>query len=175
MIKKFNKKYNKFILPISLILVLSFSRLIPHPWNFTPILATGIFSGFYFKNFYLSLFIVISAMFIGDLFIGFHSTMFFTYSAIAAAVGIGFFIKKLKFTQIIFSALTSSVSFFIITNFGSWLTLDMYEKNLSGLSQSYIMAIPFFHNTLISTLIYLFVFKFLFDFATKKKIIKISI
>ena len=165
---KINKNIKNYYLPICLILVLSFSRLIPHPWNFTPILAVGIFSGFYFKNFILSLFIVILSMFIGDLFLGFHSTMFFTYISLAVAVVIGLFIKHFKFTEILFSGLVSSVCFFIITNFGTWLTLDMYEKNFSGLLQSYVLAIPFFHNTLISTFLYLIVLKLIFDLAIKK-------
>ena len=75
------KKYLHYILPICVILVLSFSRIIPHPSNFTPILAVGIFSGFYFKNFILSFFIVIFSMFLGDIYLGFHSTMFFTYTS----------------------------------------------------------------------------------------------
>ena len=70
---KFKKSINNLVLPIVIILSLSLTRLIPHPWNFTPVLAVGIFSGFYFKQFYLSLFIVILAMFIGDLYLGFHS------------------------------------------------------------------------------------------------------
>ena len=165
---KINKNIKNYFLPICLILVLSFSRLIPHPWNFTPILAVGIFSGFYFKNFILSLFIVILSMFIGDLFLGFHSTMFFTYISLALAVVIGLFIKHFKFTEILFSGLASSVCFFIITNFGAWLTLEMYEKNFAGLLQSYVLAIPFFHNTLISTFLYLIVLKLLFDLVIKK-------
>ena len=167
---KINKNLKNYFLPICLILVLSFSRLIPHPWNFTPILAVGIFSGFYFKNFILSLFIVILSMFIGDLFLGFHSTMFFTYISLALAVVIGLFIKHFKFTEILFSGLASSVCYFIITNFGAWLTLEMYEKNLAGLLQSYILAVPFFHNTLISTLLYLAVLKLLFNFVVIKKV-----
>ena len=169
---KINKNIKNYFLPICLILVLSFSRLIEHPWNFTPILAVGIFSGFYFKNFILSLFIVILSMFIGDLFLGFHSTMFFTYISLAVAVVIGLFIKHFKFTEILFSGLVSSVCFFIITNFGAWLTLEMYEKNFAGLLQSYVLAIPFFHNTLISTFLYLILLKLLFDFTIRKKIIK---
>ena len=165
---KINKNIKNYFLPICLILVLSFSRLIPHPWNFTPILAVGIFSGFYFKNFILSLFIVILSMFIGDLFLGFHSTMFFTYISLALAVVIGLFIKHFKFTEILFSGLASSVCYFIITNFGAWLTLEMYEKNFAGLLQSYVLAIPFFHNTLISTFLYLIVLKLIFDLAIKK-------
>ena len=170
---KINKNIKNYFLPICLILVLSFSRLIEHPWNFTPILAVGIFSGFYFKNFILSLFIVILSMFIGDLFLGFHSTMFFTYISLAVAVVIGLFIKHFKFTEILFSGLASSVCFFIITNFGAWLTLEMYEKNFAGLLQSYVLAIPFFHNTLISTFLYLIILKLIFDLAIKK-ISKIS-
>ena len=173
MIKFKNLKH--LVLPIGLIVVLSFSRLIPHPSNFTPILAAGVFAGFYFRNFILSIFIVISSMFIGDLVIGFHSTMIFTYSSLILAVAIGLLIKKFNFKEILFSGLSSSVIFFAVTNFGSWLTLEMYEKNFSGLLQSYFMGIPFFHNTLISTLIYLIILKLLLEFSIKKKLVNISI
>ena len=171
---KFKKNINNLLLPIVIILSLSLTRLIPHPWNFSPVLAVGIFSGFYFKQFYLSLFIVILSMFIGDLYLGFHSTMFFTYISLAVAVIIGLYIKHFKFTEILFSGLASSVSFFIITNFGAWLTLEIYEKNFAGLLQSYTLAIPFFHNTLISTFLYLILLKLLFDFIISKKTIKTS-
>ena len=79
-----------------------------------------------------------------------------------------------NFSEIIFSGLVSSVCFFLITNFGAWITLDMYEKNFAGLMSSYTLAIPFFQNTLISTFLYLFLFKILFKFTIdKKKLLKI--
>ena len=164
-LKNFIKSY---FLPISLILILSFSRLIPHPSNFTPILAVGVFSGFYFRNFLLAALIVIFSMFLGDLYLGFHDTMFFTYISLAISVALGLLVKRLKFTEILFSGLASSACFFAITNFGAWLTLAIYEKNFAGLLQSYVMAIPFFHNTLISTFLYLIVLKLIFDLAIKK-------
>ena len=111
-------------------------------------------------------------MFIGDIYLGFHNTMFFTYAALSIPVMMGLFINKLKITSIFSSSLLSSICFFLITNFGAWITLDMYEKNLSGLINSYILAIPFFHNTLISTFLFLFLFKFLFEFLIDKKLIK---
>ena len=163
------KSFKNYILPISLILILSFSRIIPHPWNFTPVLAIGIFSGFYFKKFYLGLFIVIFSMFLGDLYLGFHNTMFFTYISLAAAVGIGLYIKSFKTYEIFYSSVISSVCFFIVTNFGAWITLDIYEKNFSGLVNSYIMAIPFFHNTLISTFVYLLGIKVIFEIVINNK------
>ena len=165
---KHTKNFKSYSLPICLILILSLSRLIPHPSNFTPMLAVGVFSGFYFRNFLLGVLIVIFSMFLGDLYLGFHETMFFTYISLAVAVVFGLLIKRLKFTEILFSGLASSVCFFTITNFGAWLTLAMYEKNFSGLLQSYAMAIPFFHNTLISTFLYLIVLKLIFDLAIKK-------
>ena len=153
------RHFKNYILPVSLILILSFSRIIPHPWNFTPVLAVGIFSGFYFKKFFVSFFIVIVSMFLGDLYLGFHSTMFFTYVSLAIAVGFGLCIKNFKFNEILWSGLASSAGFFLVTNFGVWITLEMYEKNLAGLVNAYVMAVPFFHNTLISTLLYLFLIK----------------
>ena len=167
---KVNKKIVPYILPICLILVLSFTRLIPHPANFTPVLALGIFSGFYFRNFILSFFIVISSMFIGDVFLGFHNTMIFTYSSLAVAVLIGLLLKNFNILGILIGGTTSSIAFFIVTNFGAWLTLDMYENNLSGLMHSYVLAIPFYHNTLLSTLLYLFLIKVIFELVLNKKV-----
>ena len=166
---KFTGNFQSYFLPICLILILSFSRLIPHPSNFTPILAVGVFAGFYFRNFLLGALIVIFSMFLGDLYLGFHDKMFFTYISLAIAVALGLLIKRLKFTEIIFSALASSACFFLITNFGAWITLDMYVKDFNGLINAYIFAIPFFHNTLISTFLYLFLFKIIFEFLLYKK------
>ena len=42
----------KEIFPMSLILILAFARLIPHPPNFTPIIAVAIMSGYFFRNIY---------------------------------------------------------------------------------------------------------------------------
>lgn len=170
-----NKTLKKEILPIlGLIIFLALFRIIPHPSNFTPLLAAGVFSGFYFRSFFLGSFIVILAMFFGDLYLGFHNTMIFTYVSIIVAVGIGMLIRNLKFKEVFLTGIASSACFFIITNFGAWLTLEMYEKSFAGLLQSYVLAIPFFHNTLISTVLYLIILKLLFNLSLKKKIIKFS-
>ena len=108
-----NKKFKHYYLPVGLILILSLSRVIPHPWNFTPVLAAGIFSGFYFKNFFLSFFIVIFSMFLGDVYLGFHSTMFFTYISLSLAVAIGLLIKNFKIHEILIGGLASSVGFLL--------------------------------------------------------------
>jgi len=172
---KFTKAFKKEILPIiGLISFLSLFRLMPHPMNFTPILAVGIFSGFYFKNFFLSSFIIIFAMFIGDLYLGLHSTMIFVYVSLMITVLLGLFIKKFKSKEILLTGLLGSISFFLITNFGAWISLTIYEKSFAGLLQAYVLAIPFFQNTLISTILYLFIIKLIFNFFVEKKINKFS-
>ena len=70
---------NKNIFSIGLILLLAFSRLIPHPPNFTPLITVAIMSSYFFKNIYLSFFIILISMVLGDIFIGFYNNMFFVY------------------------------------------------------------------------------------------------
>ena len=59
-----------------------------------------------------------------------------------------------KYIQLGVMTLTSSMLFFIITNFAVWNMYDYYPKTLDGLILCYTMAIPFFQNTLYGTIIY---------------------
>ena len=52
-----------------LILILVFSRLIPHPPNFTPIIATAILGSCFFDNLVKSIFVILISMLISDFFI----------------------------------------------------------------------------------------------------------
>ena len=69
--QKLLKTLKKEIFPISLILILAFARLIPHPPNFTPIIAVAIMSGYLFRNIYLSFATLIIAMLLADSFMVF--------------------------------------------------------------------------------------------------------
>ena len=143
------------IFPITIILILAFSRLLPHAPNFTPIIATALMSGFLLKNKNLSLVVVLMAMFISDLTIGFYSSYFFVYfSLILIILVFSSFIKKINFKNLLVLSILSSLLFFIVTNFGVWAMGNMYEKNFSGLVLCYIFAIPFFTNTLLSTIFF---------------------
>ena len=76
---------------------------------------------------------------------------------------IGKYLKQLKLFQLVFSGIASSVVFFIISNFGVWLLSGFYSLNFQGLLECYVAGIPFFRSTLISTLIFVFVIKWIFD------------
>ena len=151
----------KEIFPISLILILVFARLIPHPPNFTPIIAAAIVSGYFFKNINLSLLTLLIAMLISDLFIGFYENVIFVYSSLLLITFVFHKISnKINFKNLFIYGFAGSLIFFAVSNFGVWALGSpgvhdiAYEKSLSGLIECYILAIPFFGNTFLSTLIF---------------------
>ena len=139
----------------TLIVLLVAARLIPHPPNFTPIVAAAIISGAIFKNFYLAIFSLFVSMFISDLFLGFHNIIFYTYFALFAVVFVfSMKIQKINLKNTLIYGLIGSLIFFIISNFGVWITSELYSKDAKGLIECYYLAIPFFRNTLFSTILF---------------------
>ncbi|MEK7634071.1 MAG: DUF6580 family putative transport protein [Patescibacteria group bacterium] len=161
-----------------IILLAVVTRLVPHAPNFAPIGGLALFSGSHFKK-KIALSIPLAAMFVSDIFLGFHKTIPYVYVSFIIIALIGRLIKNNKWQSIFATSLISSVLFFLITNFGVWATGTMYQKNLSGLMQSYGFGVPFFRNTLISDLFYSFSFfygyKFLSGFNFKKLLAKLPI
>ncbi|MEK7177985.1 MAG: DUF6580 family putative transport protein [Patescibacteria group bacterium] len=162
--KKTDIKSNVSIFAVILLAVVA--RLIPHAPNFAPIGGLALFSGANFKN-KIALLIPLTAMFVSDIFLGFHKTIPYVYGSFIIIALIGGLIKNNKWQSIFVASLVSSVLFFLITNFGVWATGTMYQKNLSGLTQSYIMGLPFFRNTILSDLFYSFSFFYGYRFLLK--------
>ena len=158
----------KIILLCIIIFLVSLTRIFPHPPNFTPILALAIFGGAYFPNKIAALTLPVIAMFLSDLILGFHSQMYVVYGTIVILSFLGNIIKTKNIKNLAISGLVGSLFFFIITNFSVWISGSLYPLTFDGLIQCYIMAIPFFHNTLISTLLFLSVLFFGYNFAEKK-------
>jgi hypothetical protein len=132
-------------------------RLIPHLPNFAPIAAMALFGGTYLNKKY-ALVIPLLAMFVSDLFLGFHSTMPYVYSSFFLTGLIGLWLRSHKnWKNVLAASLGSSVLFFLVTNFGVWAS-GWYPQTLTGLTQSYLAAIPFFRNTLAGDLFYTGVF-----------------
>jgi len=52
------------------------------------------------------------------------------------------------------AAVASSVTFFLVSNFGTWALSGMYPHTSAGLAACYVAAIPFFQNTLAGDLFY---------------------
>ena len=136
--------------------VLALGRIIPHPPNFTPILATAIYTPYLINDRWIAMAIPLLAMFIADIVIGFHPYMLWVYGAIGLSTLISDWSMQFnkKYIQLGAMAIVSSVLFFIITNFAVWTMLDYYPKTIDGLIMCYTMAIPFFKNTLLGTIVY---------------------
>jgi hypothetical protein len=131
-------------------LVLAASRFIPHPPNFTSLMALSFYVPALLGVRYLPALIL--SFLITDLFIGFHGVSLFTWgSVILIGLSAKFFLKS-KLTRIM-GALIGSIFFFVITNFGVW-SLGSYGYTIEGLMACYVLALPFFGNTLVSTIIF---------------------
>ena len=135
---------------LSIFFALAASRFIPHPPNFTSLLALSFYVPALLGIRYLP--VLILCFVLTDLFIGFHSVAFFTWgSVIVISLMSKFFINSI--INRISGALLGACVFYIITNFGVW-SLGSYGYTLSGLISCYTMAIPFFAYSLISTFMF---------------------
>ena len=111
----------------------------------------------------------LAAMLISDLFIGFHSLMLVVYGAIAIITSLGFLLKnRVKPSTVIGASLLGSLIFYLISNFAVWAMLGSYLPTPVGLVSSYVAALPYFKNTLISGLFYSAAMFGAFEFAKRK-------
>ncbi len=149
---------------IGVLIALAASRFIPHPPNFTSLLALSFYIPVIFGVRFIP--VVVLALFFTDLIIGLHSTMFFT---IGSVILIGLISKIFNRSILLrlFGALTGAVIFFIISNFGVWAS-GSYGYTLNGFISCYLLAIPFFGYSLISTLIFSVIIETIYRFYQKK-------
>ena len=162
-----NKSVIKNFIIISFVSIVV-TRLIPHPPNFTSTLAIAFYLPALFGTKFLI--VAISAFIISDLIIGMHQLILFTWGSLLLIGLISRYFKRnyFRFLGIFFSC----VIFFIVSNFGVWLFGDIYTKNFQGLLHCYTMAIPFFQNSLISSLVLSLIIEFVITLKNTKSFIK---
>ncbi len=135
---------------VGIFITLSASRFIPHPPNFTSLLALSFYVPVFLGLRFLPVLIISFA--ITDLIIGYHSGTHWTWGSVLV-IGLmsQYFSKNINFRLV--GALFGAFIFFLITNFGVW-TSGMYGFTFSGLINCYFLAIPFFAFSLISTILF---------------------
>lgn len=144
----------KLLLCLALALIGISFRLLPHEANFAPIAAIALLSGALLGTRY-ALLTVMSTMVVSDLIIGTYSSMLFTWLAFLAIALYGTLFHKASFgKRVIFGSLGSAIIFFIVSNFGVWVSSGMYSHTFAGLVECFYMAIPFLRATLLSDLMY---------------------
>lgn len=138
----------RFFVVLSIIAVAAFLRLLPHWPNFTPIAAMALFAGTYLEKKQYAFALPIAAMFVSDLFLGFHANMPAVYLGFAITVLIGMAIRRrINVGSVVLASVGSSVMFFLLTNFSSWLVSPFYPQTFPGLLEAYVAGLAFFRDT----------------------------
>ena len=150
-----------------ILFVLSASRFIPHPPNFTSLLALSFYVPALLGLRYLPALLISFA--ITDMVIGYHTGTFFTWGSVFL-IGLmaNSFSKTL--TSRLSGALIGAVIFFTITNFGVWAS-GIYGYTMAGLISCYTLAIPFFAYSVISTIVFSFIIEIFYK-SYQLKILK---
>lgn len=156
-----NKVFSpRLLFAVSAILIAAATRILPHPPNFTAVGAMALFAGACMSNRWLGLLVPMTALFITDIFIGFHNTMWAVYGAVAITTMMGWAIQKRQnVLTITASSIIAAFLFFYITNAAMWVvgfyTPDgFYPQTVAGLGMAIEAGIPFRNNGIISQLLY---------------------
>lgn len=138
----------------TLVLAAALTRLLPHPFNFTPIGAIALFGGAYFSRKSLAFLIPLAAMLVSDLILGFHSSMWAVYLSFILIVCLGMgLLGKINAGRVFGSALLSSILFFLITNFAVWYgSGGFYPPTLAGLGACYLAGLQFYQQDVFGNL-----------------------
>ncbi len=150
----------------AMIFLAALSRVLPHPPNFSPIEAVALFGGAYFAKRHWALLVPLAAMFLSDMVLGllrgglyleyFASAGYLlVYACILLSTLLGFGLRgKVGASRVLGYSLAGSLLFFLVTNFGVWLSSPTYPQNASGLLAAYLAGVPFFQWTVLGTLFY---------------------
>ncbi|MDR1336120.1 MAG: hypothetical protein LBK22_04735, partial [Tannerella sp.] len=143
-----NKKVNlRFGIICVVILLAAVSRLIPHPAGFAPIAGMALFGAAYYSRRYWAYIIPIAAMMLSDVVLNtlvynvhaFSIMSLYTSGAFVLIVLMGMFtLKKVRVLNVAGSAVGASVIFYLVTNFGTWISWNMYPHTWEGLGTCYV-------------------------------------
>jgi hypothetical protein len=164
-----NKKIElKFGALIGIIIIIALSRLIPNMPNFSPMAAIALFCAAHFDKLWKAILVTLFATLISDIVL--NNTIYASMNNGFTVLYDGFIWQYLSYVAIAFlgsnifnsinkvkvlgGSLAATLVFFIISNFGAWISLPFYSKDLTGLLSAYTAGIPFIKNTLISDLLY---------------------
>ena len=148
----------KLSICLGIFLALAVSRFVPHPPNFTSLIALSFYVPVIFGRQFIPAIILSFA--ITDLVIGYHFGTFFTWGSVLLIGLISNYFRK-SLIKRLSGALVGAIIFYIVTNFGVWIS-GMYEYSFNGIISCYVAAIPFFAYSAISTILFSFLIEIIY-------------
>jgi len=150
-----NLYYMPAAIAAALIAVAAILRILPHPWNFTPVGAMAIFSGSVLRNRSAALVLPLTALFAGAALVGFHKLMLAVYGSFVISVVIGRWLAGSRtVARILGAVLLGAAQFYVLTNLATWAFLNFYPKTGEGLWACYVAGLPLVWNTLAGDVVY---------------------
>lgn len=153
-----------------MIILAAASRFLPHPPNFTPIGGMALFGAAFFAKKYWAYIIPFLALWASDLilnnvvyaayhegFVLMPTYALWTYLAFGLMILMGSkLLKKITIPNVLIGAVSASMIFFLVTNFGAWYAdpFHMFADDASGLVAALAAGLPYFWNTLAGDLVY---------------------
>ena len=161
-------KKGNWIFIFTLIAIAGLSRLLPHPPNFTALGAVALFGGAALSSKILRIALPLVVLLITDIIINntvfaqfnegftvFYPGAIWTYVAIGSISLLApMIINKLSVKHVVLGSLSASLVFFIISNFGDWITGFDFPLTFAGLIGNYIAGIPYFMNSIAGDLFF---------------------
>lgn len=138
--------------------------------GFSSVFAVALFAGITTKNKTNAFLLPLIALFLSDVILqglhvvnlfpysGFYSGQLINYALLMLVVLIGIAFRNYKTAGIFAGAIVGPTLFFLLSNFIVWKTQGAamgYSNDMGGLMQSYTFGLPFYRNSLISTIILL--------------------
>ena len=148
---------------LSAVVLAAASRWLPHPANFAPMIAMGVFACARLSDRRLALAAPLLALFVSDVGLevlhridperwpnwGLYHGMWLNY--VATVVGGLFGLLARGRGAVVaptIALLAGSVAFFLLSNFSVWALEDWYPKTLAGLGECYVAGLPFYRGPL---------------------------
>jgi hypothetical protein len=132
-----------------------------YPWNFSPMTAFCLFGAAYYARTRWAFALPLAVWFAGDLGIwaltgniewAFHKNMITVYLGILIIISLGTWLRgKQSIAAVWLTGLVGETVYFLLTNAGEWYLSPTYTKDLAGLEQCFLLALPFFRLSLLST------------------------
>ena len=142
-----HEKQNTLKFVLVLILVAAFSRIIPHPHNFTPVGGIAVFGSYFLGRKIWAFLVPLFSLSLSDLFInniiypiqypqyyeGFTLFgSFWVYGSFLLMIPLAWgLLSTFSLPRLALTGFSTASLFFLVTNFGSWLNNPIYPQNFS--------------------------------------------